>query len=1185
MNHKTGKKYMSVFLALAMILSAVPLIALASSPFAGGDGSSGNPYQVADQAQLNAVRGYLGSCFIQVDDITITSPNWMPIGDAGVGTRFTGSYDGGGHKIKDLRINVPTPLDSSTMQGLFGVVGLGGVISNVHLENVDIDVAASAGQYESFIGSLAGESLGTISGCSVTGTLDAAAYDIAAGGLVGSVGGSQQIGYGVGSVTGCTSNCTLNIACTYQTAHAGGLVGEVFTTGSSVSNCTSTGTVTCRGASDTSQTGPTAGGLIGYAGGGTDSGIEIENCDTDCAVYALSARSQANAGGLIGCVSGKCIISGCSSTGDAEATGTTGAAGVQVDAGGLIGWCSLSTSVITNCYSSGNATASGTGTTASDFFYSGGFLGYSSSGTISVSQCYALGSAATTANTYGYAFAGGFGGYITIANIDKCYSKGDAQAQSDACYAGAGGFTGYYTGTGTMQNCFSTGNASANCATNERAGGLSGVVVNATVSHCYSVGIPSVAHDAFLPKCGGLAGVNNAGMVSGSYYDSTVSGMTDTGKGTPMTSADMKIPDFVASLASADWKLVSNLNSGYPVVDGVGLGAKPTALVSYKDSADTSTTYGTDTVARGFVFSQPSWINPSKADSSLTGWYTDPSCQSTYKWNFSTLKVSGTTQTLFAGWEAVAVPVLTAGTVSRTSDTVATAAFTTDEAGEYYYGVVGDGEAEPNIDTGNPGITCSVGEVTITLGTLTAGAKDLYIKVRDAAGNFSTVLKMDIPAFTAPDHTAPTLAAGVVNRISITNATVSFASDEAGEYYCGIVDDGSTAPQLDTTVAGVTCFSGETVIPLTNLTLGEKDIYIKVKDAAGNLSTALKMDIPNAFIPVTGILNVPASAAQGVDLTLSGTAVPTEATNQAVVWSLKDAGTTGATLSGTTLSTVSEGTVTVTATIAYGLSLTADYTQDFAIPVYIMSHNTLAEQVETTTVTAEGLIADTAQLIVIPIAEGDTDRAELEEQLTEQSAIAAYEVHMEPAEAFRPPLTLTFQVGDTYNGRTVYILHQLANGNTDVYTPTVANGYTVITVNELSPFLLAVDPQVTIKLQPQSVLAMVNQTATFHVEAEGLDPLSFRWQRRTGTNVAWDDIAGAAGPDYTTTALNKSHNGYQYRVIVSDVLGNSATSDAAVLTVTETPGTGDNSRPLLYAVMAVLFAAAVIIIMCKRRMA
>lgn len=91
-------------------------------------------------------------------------------------------------------------------------------------------------------------------------------------------------------------------------------------------------------------------------------------------------------------------------------------------------------------------------------------------------------------------------------------------------------------------------------------------------------------------------------------------------------------------------------------------------------------------------------------------------------------------------------PVLTAGTVERTSDTAATVKFTSDEAGNYYYAVV-DADAEaPAIDTTVEGTPCDTTEQTISL-TLTAGAKDVYIVVKDAAENVSLPLKIAVPAF------------------------------------------------------------------------------------------------------------------------------------------------------------------------------------------------------------------------------------------------------------------------------------------------------------------------------------------------------------------------------------------------------------------------------------------------------
>jgi VCBS repeat-containing protein len=96
-------------------------------------------------------------------------------------------------------------------------------------------------------------------------------------------------------------------------------------------------------------------------------------------------------------------------------------------------------------------------------------------------------------------------------------------------------------------------------------------------------------------------------------------------------------------------------------------------------------------------------------------------------------------------------PILTAGVVSRTSNTEGTVKFTSDEMGTYYYEVVTDGAPVPTLDTSEVGVVCTTAETTITnpIG-LTAGAKDIYIVVKDGNGNVSDVLKMDVPNYTAP---------------------------------------------------------------------------------------------------------------------------------------------------------------------------------------------------------------------------------------------------------------------------------------------------------------------------------------------------------------------------------------------------------------------------------------------------
>lgn len=87
------------------------------------------------------------------------------------------------------------------------------------------------------------------------------------------------------------------------------------------------------------------------------------------------------------------------------------------------------------------------------------------------------------------------------------------------------------------------------------------------------------------------------------------------------------------------------------------------------------------------------------------------------------------------------------------------------------------------------------------------------------------------------------------------------------------------------------------------------------------------------FVPVTNITGVPASATVGVPLTLTGTVIPSNATNQTITWNLQSIGTTFATISGNTLNTAAAGTVIVSATVINGASPTTAFVQNFSITV------------------------------------------------------------------------------------------------------------------------------------------------------------------------------------------------------------------------------------------------------------
>ena len=201
------------------------------------DGSAANPFNVYDIATLQRVGKGTGEYeawnleanYKQTKDIDMTGvTGFQPIGEDA--NPFTGAYDGQNHTITGLTIS-----GSRNYAGLFGYIGLGGVVKNVGLK--DIIVSGS-----SFIGGAAGcNSGGTVQNCYVTGNVTGASY---AGGLVGrnsngiiensytacSVKGSSYIGglAGQNAASSTVKSCYTagNVGDNASSAFAGGLVGQ-----------------------------------------------------------------------------------------------------------------------------------------------------------------------------------------------------------------------------------------------------------------------------------------------------------------------------------------------------------------------------------------------------------------------------------------------------------------------------------------------------------------------------------------------------------------------------------------------------------------------------------------------------------------------------------------------------------------------------------------------------------------------------------------------------------------------------------------------------------------------------------------------------------------------------------------------------------------------------------------------
>ena len=89
------------------------------------------------------------------------------------------------------------------------------------------------------------------------------------------------------------------------------------------------------------------------------------------------------------------------------------------------------------------------------------------------------------------------------------------------------------------------------------------------------------------------------------------------------------------------------------------------------------------------------------------------------------------------------------------------------------------------------------------------------------------------------------------------------------------------------------------------------------------------------FIAVTNIVDVPTTATAGEPLTLTGTVIPTDAKNKTITWSVRDAGTTNATIDAGSniLNAPATGTVTIIANITNGTTATTPFTKEFNITV------------------------------------------------------------------------------------------------------------------------------------------------------------------------------------------------------------------------------------------------------------
>ena len=308
-----------LFVATLMLPASVWAQSVATEQPAVGDGSEVNPYQIANAAQLAWFRDWVNGTYTPADGETATKHetacarltadidmstvcsesigSWEPISRQNLSIYWSGTFDGDGHTIANLYVNM-----SVDCAGMFGRPS-DATIKNITFTQVCITGTSS---YTGLIGLVSG---GAVSGIivnsgSITGDLDT-------GGIAGAANGNASISqcvnrasvtgsYRVGGICGyCYSNNSVQIelCANYGTVQGssygvGGIVGEQ--KNCHVSHCANYGNI--EGLQD-------CGGITGYVG----DACSITNVFTSGHVSQISSFNQS--GLLVGYVGAPLTLS------------------------------------------------------------------------------------------------------------------------------------------------------------------------------------------------------------------------------------------------------------------------------------------------------------------------------------------------------------------------------------------------------------------------------------------------------------------------------------------------------------------------------------------------------------------------------------------------------------------------------------------------------------------------------------------------------------------------------------------------------------------------------------------------------------------------------------------------------------------------------------------------------------
>ena len=478
-----------------------------------GEGTQESPYLVKTADDMLTLGNFIkttgfdydGSYFKVVENLDFKDKTFEPVA---YGTnKFSGNFDGGDKVISNISYSTDASDKTAQSRGLFGVVGINGVISNVVLDETNSFSAYTK------CGGIAGTLYGKIIDCTNKAAVSAVGSDVAGGiagygypgssienssnsgsvsakgisaaGIIGaSLSGSGSIvlkgctnsgdviaskkaGGIAGSVAAIVSDCNNSgdiVATNSSSSCVGGIMAEALL-GSSVSNCNNSGSI----AGDYY-----VGGIVGQSVAHTgEYAFKIENCENTADILiAYSSKAKGYCGGIAGQLKAGATVINCVNKGNL----TTDIAEKVELLGGIVGDIDASStgkSQITDCHNEGKVVG---------YRNVGGIAGrVDGDADLVISGCYNI---ADLATTYTTANTGGIVGTGT-AFVTDCWNSGNISGNGK-CIGGITGNMLGYTDTKFERNA-NFGNVTGSSENAIQVAGLIGYGRPA-VRDCYNFG-------------------------------------------------------------------------------------------------------------------------------------------------------------------------------------------------------------------------------------------------------------------------------------------------------------------------------------------------------------------------------------------------------------------------------------------------------------------------------------------------------------------------------------------------------------------------------------------------------------------------------------------------------------------------------------------------------------------------